>query len=245
LNNPSVRAGIQRKRRERLVAEKNMKPFVSNSQFSKSQASSNESVSEYGSALSSSSERTLVPNFQHQGQKFELKGTERSNLSIFTKTRIQKTESSNLGENEIFGVKEKLNDSSLTESEDQGLKLNSKVFVRERQKGSPARSCPVVEKVDLGKWLSVPPAQVEVPVPSKSGVVLQQSSVRVIPKPIQGSILQERVVAVFPYMALDKEELSFDQGNTIVVLSKDASGWWKGKLGSAVGLFPVNHTEPL
>nr|WEL12767.1 myosin class I C [Halisarca dujardinii] len=58
------------------------------------------------------------------------------------------------------------------------------------------------------------------------------------PKPLQCK-------AIWTYEARDTDELSFDAGELITILSKDASGWWKGKVRAKEGLFPGNYVEDM
>jgi guanine nucleotide exchange factor VAV len=57
-----------------------------------------------------------------------------------------------------------------------------------------------------------------------------------------------RARARFAYKASNEDELSFERGAELVVLSKTEAddGWWKGRLPiGEVGLFPANHVQPL
>lgn len=49
---------------------------------------------------------------------------------------------------------------------------------------------------------------------------------------------EEFVVALYDYNGADDGDLSFVQNETIKVLDKDESGWWKGTLKGNVGVFP-------
>ncbi|RWS28393.1 Mitogen-activated protein kinase kinase kinase 9-like protein, partial [Leptotrombidium deliense] len=56
--------------------------------------------------------------------------------------------------------------------------------------------------------------------------------------------------AVYDYEANGEDELSLRRGEIVDVLSKDAKisgddGWWTGKLGDKVGIFPANYVEPM
>ena len=54
----------------------------------------------------------------------------------------------------------------------------------------------------------------------------------------------ERHVAVYPYNAKERDELSFLSGDTVVVVQKDPSGWWKGYVvgkPDSVGVFPASY----
>ncbi|KAH3744713.1 protein kinase C and casein kinase substrate in neurons protein [Pelomyxa schiedti] len=56
---------------------------------------------------------------------------------------------------------------------------------------------------------------------------------------------QTRVRAMFDYTGQEDSELSFVEGDIILVENKDPSGWWKGTLGAGgkSGLFPSNYVE--
>ncbi|CAB3408384.1 unnamed protein product [Caenorhabditis bovis] len=51
------------------------------------------------------------------------------------------------------------------------------------------------------------------------------------------------VIAMYPYEAQDTDELSFEAGDHIELMTKDSSGWWQGKLGAKIGLFPGNYVK--
>ena len=43
---------------------------------------------------------------------------------------------------------------------------------------------------------------------------------------------------------MDEEgELAFEAGDIITIIKKDNSGWWKGKIGNQIGIFPENYTS--
>jgi hypothetical protein len=52
------------------------------------------------------------------------------------------------------------------------------------------------------------------------------------------------VVAVYSRDAMAKSELTFEEGDTILVLEKDPSGWWTGQHqeNGRIGIFPANHS---
>ncbi|XP_068698722.1 intersectin-1-like isoform X2 [Montipora foliosa] len=54
----------------------------------------------------------------------------------------------------------------------------------------------------------------------------------------------EQVLAMFPYTALNADELTFYKGSVINVLSKDGE-WWKGEMNGQTGMFPSNYVQPL
>ena len=56
--------------------------------------------------------------------------------------------------------------------------------------------------------------------------------------------------ALYDYEAQNEDELTLRTGDIIEVLSEDSrisgdEGWWTGKLGDKVGIFPANFVEPL
>jgi hypothetical protein len=68
----------------------------------------------------------------------------------------------------------------------------------------------------------------------------QQSS------PFDGAALVETVLALFKHDVSEEDELPFDAGDEVQVISKDDSGWWQGRnvKTGAVGIFPANYTRP-
>ncbi|XP_058804871.1 intersectin-1 isoform X2 [Phymastichus coffea] len=55
----------------------------------------------------------------------------------------------------------------------------------------------------------------------------------------------EKVMALYPYKAQNEDELSFEKGDVIVVLSKDEDSWWRGELNGLSGVFPSNYVSPM
>ena len=43
--------------------------------------------------------------------------------------------------------------------------------------------------------------------------------------------------------AIRKDELSFEEGDEVVVMEKEADGWWKGRCGTRIGWFPFSYVE--
>ncbi|KAG0426335.1 hypothetical protein HPB47_026548 [Ixodes persulcatus] len=66
-----------------------------------------------------------------------------------------------------------------------------------------------------------------------------------VPTAFASSTQGEQVRALFPFVAQHEDELSFQKGQVVTVLSKEDPSWWKGELGGHVGLFPSNYVEPL
>ncbi|XP_062511538.1 intersectin-1-like [Corticium candelabrum] len=52
------------------------------------------------------------------------------------------------------------------------------------------------------------------------------------------------VLAIYSYTAASSDELTFNKGSVITVLSKEGE-WWKGELNGTVGVFPSNYVQPL
>lgn len=52
---------------------------------------------------------------------------------------------------------------------------------------------------------------------------------------------------LFPYAAVNEDELTLSEGDIVNIVSKDAPdrGWWKGELHGKVGLFPDNFVQLL
>ncbi|KAJ0178887.1 hypothetical protein K1T71_005662 [Dendrolimus kikuchii] len=62
------------------------------------------------------------------------------------------------------------------------------------------------------------------------------------PKPVK-----EQCRVLFPYEAVNEDELTLVVGDIVTIISKDAPdrGWWRGEVHGAVGLFPDNFVELL
>ena len=52
-----------------------------------------------------------------------------------------------------------------------------------------------------------------------------------------------QIRALYDYDARDLDELTFQEGQLIELISEDPSGWWQGRLGTKTGLFPANYVE--
>ncbi|XP_075552578.1 dynamin associated protein 160 [Dermacentor variabilis] len=66
-----------------------------------------------------------------------------------------------------------------------------------------------------------------------------------VPATFGSSTRGEQVRALFPFIGQQDDELSFQKGEILVVLSKEDASWWKGEIAGRVGLFPANYVEPL
>ncbi|KAM3861837.1 abl interactor 2-like isoform 7-T7 [Diretmus argenteus] len=56
---------------------------------------------------------------------------------------------------------------------------------------------------------------------------------------------QEKVVAIYDYMADKEDELSFQEGAIIYVVKKNEDGWYEGVMNATTGLFPGNYVESI
>ncbi|ETN81932.1 myosin head [Necator americanus] len=63
------------------------------------------------------------------------------------------------------------------------------------------------------------------------------------PKPPAKPRLYPIVKALYDYDAQDTDELSFSAGDEIELMQKHDSGWWQGKLGDKIALFPANYVQ--
>jgi hypothetical protein len=62
---------------------------------------------------------------------------------------------------------------------------------------------------------------------------------------LPSSSARKVVVAKHEYTGQEAGDLHFVQGEHIEVMKETASGWWRGKIGDRVGVFPVNFTVPI
>lgn len=58
-------------------------------------------------------------------------------------------------------------------------------------------------------------------------------------------IVREKARVIYPYDALNEDELTLKEGDIISVISKedDDKGWWKGELNNKIGVFPDNFVQ--
>ena len=54
--------------------------------------------------------------------------------------------------------------------------------------------------------------------------------------------VKEQCVVLFPYQAVNDDELSLQEGEIITIVSKEIEdkGWWKGEIDGRTGVFPVS-----
>lgn len=60
-------------------------------------------------------------------------------------------------------------------------------------------------------------------------------------------IVKELCVALFPYDAVNSDELTLVEGDIVTILSREVEdkGWWKGELKGKIGVFPDNFVQLL
>jgi len=60
------------------------------------------------------------------------------------------------------------------------------------------------------------------------------------PKPVK-----EQCIVLFPYNAVNDDELTLEEGQMVAVVSKEVEdkGWWKGEVDGRVGVFPDNFVK--
>lgn len=51
------------------------------------------------------------------------------------------------------------------------------------------------------------------------------------------------MVAIYDYVAIRNDELSFQENSVIYVIKKNEDGWYEGVLNGITGLFPGNYVE--
>jgi hypothetical protein len=49
--------------------------------------------------------------------------------------------------------------------------------------------------------------------------------------------------ALFSYAGQNEDELAFNAGDVISLISKDEEAWWKGEIDGRTGVFPSNYVE--
>lgn len=57
--------------------------------------------------------------------------------------------------------------------------------------------------------------------------------------------MKEQCKVLFPYKALNDDELTLAEGQIVTIVTKDVEdkGWWKGEVDGKVGVFPDNFVE--
>lgn len=52
-----------------------------------------------------------------------------------------------------------------------------------------------------------------------------------------------KVLASYPYAAQNEDELTFQQGDIISIVSREDPDWWTGQLAGITGVFPANYVQ--
>ena len=57
--------------------------------------------------------------------------------------------------------------------------------------------------------------------------------------------VKEQCEALFPYKALNDDELSLNEGQIVNIISKEVEdkGWWRGESNGKIGVFPDNFVK--
>jgi NCK adaptor protein len=58
-----------------------------------------------------------------------------------------------------------------------------------------------------------------------------------------GPSLNITAKAKYKYQSNRDDELSLEKGDEVIVMEKEADGWWKGRCGTRIGWFPYNYVE--
>ena len=57
--------------------------------------------------------------------------------------------------------------------------------------------------------------------------------------------VKEQCLVLFPYTALNEDELTLVEGQVVTIISKEVEdkGWWKGEIDGKIGVFPDNFVK--
>jgi len=53
----------------------------------------------------------------------------------------------------------------------------------------------------------------------------------------------ETATALYDYYAVEDQEISFKQGDTLKILSQGEDGWWQGEINGKIGRFPGSYVK--
>jgi hypothetical protein len=56
-------------------------------------------------------------------------------------------------------------------------------------------------------------------------------------------IAVEKVIALYPYNAINSDELTFQKHDVIAVIDREDIDWWEGELNGKTGFFPVGYVS--
>ena len=59
--------------------------------------------------------------------------------------------------------------------------------------------------------------------------------------------MKEQCTVLFPYNAVNDDELTLEEGQIVTIVSKDVEdkGWWKGEIDGRIGVFPDNFVKTI
>ena len=58
----------------------------------------------------------------------------------------------------------------------------------------------------------------------------------------ENCLFSEYYVALYPYQSMEAGDLSFQQGEVVLVIKKEGE-WWTGTIGDRQGIFPSNYVQ--
>ncbi|XP_066975772.1 intersectin-1-like isoform X18 [Macrobrachium rosenbergii] len=111
--------------------------------------------------------------------------------------------------------------------------------------GGSSRSTPV--SMELTNREDAPPD--EVVTPTNANPITQVTITPPTDAPMTGpndasNGFAEQVEALYPYTAMNEDELTFEAGAIISVIDKEDAAWWKGTINGIIGVFPSNYVQP-
>lgn len=59
---------------------------------------------------------------------------------------------------------------------------------------------------------------------------------------LETSVSGDYYISLYPYQSDEAGDLTFDQGEVILVTGKDGD-WWTGQIGDRSGIFPSNYVQ--
>lgn len=94
------------------------------------------------------------------------------------------------------------------------------------------------------------PAQAAAQKPSRTNLADKEEPSHMYHQPdlmvhSNGPSLNIRAVAKYNYAGTREDELSLEKGDDVIVMEKEADGWWRGRCGTRIGWFPFNYVEVL
>lgn len=96
---------------------------------------------------------------------------------------------------------------------------------------------------------ALPPEKDQRPLPQSERTKLEDQPGQyhqpdlMVPSQRNGPSLNIRAVAKYRYASTREDELSLEKGDEVIVMEKEADGWWRGRCGAKIGWFPFNYVE--